>query len=180
MGILIGISGCSGSGKSTFAKALMDKLGDKKLAFINSDVFFKEPKPKMISPLSGEVYDDYNSPETLDIVKMMAEVENQLSKNEVVLCEGVLLFCFEEFRKKADTLIYIDANIETRLARRLTRNTNWGMDFRDVLEYYMESARFSEKKNTDASKMFSDILVNSEHDFSKSVLIIEAYIRSLI
>lgn len=179
MSILIGISGCSGSGKSTFAKKITEKLTDKRVQIITSDTYFKNPKPKIISPLNGKSYDDFNSPETLDIDKMMLEIKKVLDENDIVIVEGVLVFCFEKFRKCADLKIFIDAGIEARISRRLVRNTRvYGMNFDDELDFYMNSARFSEKKHTEPSKIYADIIINGESDFKKSFEIIETYIRS--
>lgn len=177
MGILIGISGCSASGKSTFAKVLAERLTDKKVMVINSDAFFRNPLPRMISPANGNCYDDFNSPETLDIYKMMTEVGANLAENDIIIVEGVLILCFEEFRQRAALTVFVDANIETRLSRRLVRNTRvYGMNFDDVLEYYLNAARFSEQKHTGPSKMYADIVINGERDFIKPIEVLLAYI----
>ncbi|HAN21734.1 MAG: hypothetical protein A2Y15_00475 [Clostridiales bacterium GWF2_36_10] len=181
MSLLIGISGCSACGKSTFTKILAEKLTDIKVRVINSDTFFINPKPKMVSPLNGKLYDDFNSPETLNINEMMLEVDKALGENDIVIVEGVLIYCFKEFRSKADLKIFIDANIEARISRRLVRNTRvYGMNFDDVLEFYMNSARFSEKKNTELSKIYADIIINGEGDFEKPVQVITEYIKTLV
>ena len=131
----------------------------------------------MVSPYSKKIYEDFNAPETLDIKSMMGEIEKSLIEYDIVIAEGVLIFCFEEFRAKSDLLVYIDTNIEVRFSRRLIRNTkSFGMNFEYVLDYYIEAARFSEQKHTGPSKIFADITINGERDFTKPVDIVSKYI----
>ena len=181
MGVLVGVSGCSGSGKSTFAKELAERLDDKKVSIITSDTFFKSPKPKMVSPANGKVYDDFNTPENLDMSKMLPAIKQALVENDIVIAEGILLFCFKEFLLQADLTVFIDAGIETRLSRRLVRNTRvYGLDFDEVLDYYMNAARFSERRNTGSSRINADIIVDGEKNFDKPLAVIEAYLRSAL
>lgn len=177
----IGISGCSASGKSTFSKLLKQKLENKKVYLIQADTFFFKELPKTVSPLNGKVYDDFNSVDTLDYKSLIAEIKNASSTNDIVIVEGVLIFCFKEIRELMNILLYIDAPIEIRMGRRLKRNTQeYGMKFDDVLDYYINAARYSEKKNTEASKIYADIIVNGEQDFIKPLEIVSSYIKSKI
>ncbi len=178
MGIIVGISGCSGSGKSTFANRLSARFEDKKVATITSDKYFRDPKPRMISPANGKEYEDFNTADNLRIRHLLADINNQKDDFDIVLVEGILLFCFPDFLKTADLKIFVQANIETRLSRRLLRNTReYGLDFDEVLDYYMNAARFSEAKNTAQTMIHADIIINGERDFALSLDIIEAYLR---
>lgn len=177
--MLIGISGCSASGKSTLAGLLAGKLSELRVCTVSGDAFFRDPKPVRANPYTGALYEDFNSPATLDMEAMIEHIDKNPSGSDIIIAEGVLLFCFPEFRRKADLLIYVDAGIEVRMARRLIRNTReYGMDFDGVLDYYLNAARFSEKSHTEPSKMFAHITVNAELDLEKPAEVIAAYIKS--
>lgn len=163
MAVFIGISGGSGSGKSTFAGELQALLPGSRT--VCSDRFFKDPLPTMISPLDGQAYPDYNHPDSVDRAAFAAELERLSKEPGFVLVEGAYIFCIPEILEKLDYRIYIDAAIETRFFRRIRRNLQKGQDLDFIGGYYLKCARFREKEYSLPSRSLADLTVDNEYGF---------------
>jgi len=161
--IIIGVSGGSGSGKSTFAAALCEKL-DGALC-ICSDRYFRKELPKMISPLDGKEYPDWNHPESIESEQMRQDILAACESGEYryIVAEGAYVFCIEPLRALMDLKIWVDASIEMRIFRRIARNVvTKGQSVEFIGGYYLNCARYREREYSLPSAAFADIRVPNE------------------
>jgi uridine kinase len=177
--LVIDVSGPSGSGKSTLCKRLLSEFKDN--SYIELDRFYKNILPKVISPINGREYDDWNQPDSIDEEKVFAALKEAKSSGyKYIIVDGAFLFCFPRLLEETDVKIYTDASIETRFYRRIKRNLGWGnLTLDDIAEYYLNCARFSEKKYSVASKKYADIVINTEYDFENQLSILIKKIRDI-
>lgn len=101
---IIGIAGGSGSGKSTLAGLLKDALMDLNVGIISTDGFSRPQLPRMISPVSGKEYEDWNSPESLDYDRLHQVIQDKIftAGHDVLIVEGMSVLYFPEIRKILD------------------------------------------------------------------------------
>ncbi len=178
--LVLGIAGGSGSGKSTFAAALVERLQPLKTAVISTDGFFKRPLPTMVSPVSGKTYDDWNSPDAIDIDRLMASVDGLISGDaDVVIIEGLSVFCFDALLRLMHLKVFIDLPSDERMYRRIKRNMQmWGISMEEVADYYLEAAKFAEEQHFLPTRVKADIIVNGYADYDKPLALIAAWVKA--
>ncbi len=177
------IGGMSASGKSTLAGTLAEKLNnlDISTAIIGGDKFFRDELPVMTSPISGRQFDDCNSPDSIDSDALYHSVRDMLSQAvDIVIVEGISVLCFDNIRKLADTVVYVDASVETRLYRRIRRNLEWGSSLHEIGDYYVESARFGEMRNFEYTRAYASVIINGDRPTEEVVDMLTAYLKSKI
>lgn len=178
---VIAIAGCSASGKSTLAQKLLDDLSDLSVIHLSTDRFFKRPLPKMISPLSGEEYDDYNCAESLDFESYLAAAREAVedSSLDLVILEGLTVLLFPEIYQMADLKIYIDLDPEIRMYRRIVRNMQNGRGtMEEIADFYLNSAKYSETKDLKPTKLQADLVLNGHNFLGTALTILEETIRA--
>lgn len=178
--MIIGIAGGSGSGKSTFTNRLVEQIRPIQVHSISTDRFFKSELPKMISPSSGKEYDNWNSPDSIDFERLLETVQGHRSENmeqTVVIVEGLSVLYFPELRDMFDLSIFIELDSDERMYRRIKRNMRmWNISMEEVADYYLESAKFEEKKFFLPTKQYADFIINGSSDFRKQISVISSWI----
>ena len=97
----------------------------------------------------------------------------------MILVEGSSVLYFEELRKQFDLKIFLDLDSDERMYRRIKRNmAMWNASMEEVADYYLESAKFSEKKNYLDTKMYADLVLNGRSDHELSTDMIQAWVSS--
>ena len=168
--MIIAIAGASGSGKSTLAAALAERFGreGKRVLSVSSDKYFKKDLPRMISPSDGKEYPDWNHPDSFDAGAMLRDLETARDSGDwdVILFEGVTVFCHPALRDLADARIWVDASIETRIARRIARNVvTKGQTVEFIADYYLRCARVREREFAVPSRVYADLTVENDYGF---------------
>lgn len=180
--IVIGVAGGSGSGKSTFVGQLQKALSPLQVCSISTDQFFRMPLPTMVSPSTSRVYEDWNSPDSIDKDSLLETLTAQISAesgNDVILVEGLSVLFFEDLLKLMDLKIFIELDSDERMYRRIKRNMKmWGVSMEEVADYYLESAKYAEEKNFLPTKIKADLIINGNHNFEKTIGIIRAWIQT--
>ena len=163
---VIGISGPSGSGKSTLSAALADLLP--RTVVVNADKYYKKELPVITSPLDGKDYPDWNHPTSIDAAGMCAELDSLCERDDIdfIIADGAFIFCIDEVRQRLDYKIFVWAEIETRIYRRICRNiTLKGQTPEFIGGYYLACVRYREAEYSVPSRKWADIEVNNERDF---------------
>lgn len=175
---IIGICGPSGSGKSTIADELAEQLG---AHVIHLDRYFKNELPLICSPDDNQYYPDWNSPESINLDEVLARLreEQQNGTSEWVIVEGMLLFCIKSLYELLDIKIFVSANIETCLYRRIVRNINMFKQSPEYIgEYYLKCARHREAVYCLPFANQADYIIDNDISYSDQLKQIQLILQS--
>jgi len=180
--IIIGIAGGSACGKNRIVTALSETLSRSilKIKILCMDAYFKKPLPKCIAPFSGREYDDYNHPESVDIKGLLADIKLFLESKEfdVIIIEGLLVLQDNDLRKLLDLKVFVDADADERIVRRLRRNMRKrGLSFDEIADYYLDSVRFRHQEFVQLSKWYADIIMNGSQWSNTAIELLANWIK---
>ena len=166
--LIIGIAGGSGCGKSTLSNMLQERLSDYNVFTIHMDWYYIDKKPMVISPITQCSDEDFNHPDSVDYEKPLSQIRTlQLEKtHDIIIVEGAFLYCYDELRSLFDLKIFIDLDADTRMYRRIKRNTKnfteqdgiKSVDYQ--FDYYLNFAKFQEQKYALPTKVYADIILS--------------------
>lgn len=178
--VLLGVAGGSGSGKTTVARALVDAVGEGRLASLAQDAYYHDVD------WSRHRLSEYNfdHPTAIDLdlfVRHLADLKAGLpievpvydfvthrrraesvlvEPRPVVVIDGILLLSEPSIRELLDLRIYVDTDSDMRLLRRLRRDTTErGRSIESVLRQYEEQVRPMHLEFVEPSKRWADVIV---------------------
>ena len=152
--LIIGIAGGTGSGKSTVARRVAEALTEETVAFIDMDAYYKNfahlsmPERKRVN---------WDHPDAFDVDLLVDHLGR--------LCEGGPIekptYDFvQHVRSLCDVKVYVDADADVRLIRRLRRDiAQRGRPFDEILEQYLSTVRPMHLQFVEPSKRYADIIV---------------------
>ncbi|WP_142414493.1 uridine kinase [Hathewaya massiliensis] len=179
--LVIGITGGSGSGKSTIAKEICKRFGEDSLSTLEMDCYYKNQ-----SNLSFEDrrLTNYDHPDAFDmdlliqhIVELMNgksvekplydfEIHNRKSETilvqpkKIIIVEGILVLLESRLRELLDIKIYVDTDADVRFIRRLVRDINErGRTIESVIDQYLGVVRPMHMQFTESTKRYADIII---------------------
>ena len=179
--LVVAIAGGTGSGKTSVSTRIRKEIGEEHIAYISHDSYYKD-----ITHLSIEEREknNFDHPDSLDTPLLVNDLQQLRLGNSievpmydfnthsrmktkevieprpVVLVEGILIFTEPELRKLFDIKIFVDAEADIRLIRRLQRDfTERGRDGKSVIRQYLSTVRPMHIEFVEPSKRFADIIV---------------------
>ena len=179
--LIIGIAGGTGSGKTTVSNAIMERVGRERIAWLQQDQYYRDQTDK---PFEERTRVNYDHPDSLE-TELMVEHLKRLKAGEavetpvydfaadtrtretlrvepraVILVEGILIFADPELRRLFDVKIFVDADADLRLIRRLHRDmAERGRSFESVIRQYQETVRPMHLEFVEPSKRYADVIV---------------------
>jgi uridine kinase len=199
---IIGITGGSGSGKTSFIKEMRKRFENDELCIISQDDYYF-PRDQQITDQNG--YKNFDLPGSIDADSFARELK-MLSKGEsvsrleytfnnekaepemltfksapVILVEGLFVFHFEAIRDQMDLRIYIHADDVRKLKRRILRDRlerNYPLE--DVLYRYEAHVLPAYRKYIEPYKESSDIIIINNDHFQYGLETMEAFIHKKI
>jgi len=161
---VIGIAGGSASGKSTFSDKLETALTDLSVLVFHMDHYFKPPehRPFVKSPVKNVFYMDDNHPQTLDLLKLRQDLHSAIEKMEaeIIIIEGLLVLADEDIYNVLDFKLFVECRPDERIVRRLKRNMEWGLNFDEISNVYLDMVRFRHDEYVEPSKWKADLILN--------------------
>lgn len=179
--LVIGIVGGSGSGKSTVARNLASALSAASVAFIDMDGYYRNFADYSLEERRRMNWDH---PDAFDwdlLVEQLSDLAagREIAKPEydfvtharrpervpvppaqVVVVDGILLFVDERVRDLCDVKVFVDADADVRLIRRIKRDMNKrGRPLEEVLEQYLTTVQPMHLQFVEPSKRYADVIV---------------------
>ena len=200
--IFIGITGGTGSGKSTIAKEIYRQFGEDCIAMIEQDSYYKDQ-----SHLSMEdrVKTNYDHPNAFDNNLLVSHLESLLNGHsiqkpsydfsihnriedttkvepkEIVIVEGILILEDPRIRELLDIKIYVDTDADVRILRRLVRDINErGRTMESVINQYLNVVKPMHNQFTEPTKKFADIIIPEGGHNKVAIDIIVAKIKEVL
>lgn len=196
---IIGITGGSGSGKTTFIKELISSFTPTDICIISQDDYYKPKDEQVKDQLGIENFDlprSINSSELVtDIIKLIAgeEVEREeytfnnvdaepktlvFRPAPVIIVEGLFVFHFKEIRKLLDLKVFIHAKENLKVIRRIKRDRlerNYPLD--DVLYRYEKHVMPTFEQYVAPYMDKADIIVNNNSNFDQGLEVVKSFLK---
>lgn len=179
--VTIGVAGGTAAGKSTVAKAIIERAGADRIAIIPHDAYYRDLRQLPRAQREIINFDHPNSLETslmihhleqlkqgkaVDIpvydftVHARTEQTRRVEPQPVILVEGILIFAEPQLRDMLDVKIFVDADPDIRFIRRLKRDVaERGRSVESVIEQYMMTVRPMHMKFVEPSKRYADVII---------------------
>ncbi len=126
-GLVVVVSGCSGSGKTSLAEALAAQFG--RSIMLSQDAFYVRDAPS----------DAWESPSSFDWDALVAEVQRCAAVYRVVVVEGFCVLSDERVAALSDVVVRIECPMELALQRRLARDREAGPNDPANSRHYFET-----------------------------------------
>lgn len=181
---LVGIVGGSGSGKTSVAVELVRRVRRRGAQALLLDMDAYYAPQGVIQERFGSKPVNWDHPHAFDLELMAAHLkalhageairkprydftlsdrigwEDPMQPGEVVILEGLLLFALKELREQLDVKVFVDADADIRLLRRIRRDTaERGRTLEKVMEQYEQSVRPMHLEFVEPSKRWADLIV---------------------
>ncbi|MCH7513305.1 MAG: hypothetical protein IH947_05090 [Bacteroidetes bacterium] len=109
MGLVVGIGGVSRAGKSTLSKRLKNRLPGIRIIILDMDDFvFPENEMPRINDEP-----DWETPESIDYTKLSGRINETKAEYDLVIVEGILIFCDESLNSLIDKKLFLKENEKT-------------------------------------------------------------------
>ncbi len=179
--LIIGIAGGTGSGKSTVARKVAESLPDSSVAFLEMDAYYRDFRHLSLSQLQRVNWDH---PDAFDVALLTAhlgalgrseavdmpvyefsthsrsERTRRIESADVVVVDGILLLSDENVRDLCDVKVFVDADPDIRLIRRIRRDMCVrGRTLESVLEQYLTTVQPMHLQFVEPSKRYADVIV---------------------
>ena len=180
--VIIGIAGGTGSGKSTFTNRLKREFGDE-VAVIYHDSYYKAQDDITLEERRKLNYDHPDSLETDLLVEHLKQLKagkaidcpvydysqyNRSGKTirteprRIILVEGILLFTDARVRDLIDIKIFVEADADERILRRIVRDVKErGRDLDNIVSQYLSTVKPMHYLYVEPTKARADIIINS-------------------
>jgi uridine kinase len=179
--LVIGIAGGSGSGKTTVANVILQRVGAHRIAYLPHDAYYRE---LIHLPPVQRAQINFDHPDSLESELLMWHIL-QLKKwqsielpvydfttdsrtsqtipvepQRVILVEGILIFSERSLRELFDVKIFVDTDADLRFIRRLQRDiTERGRTAEMVIKQYLSTVRPMHLEFVEPSKRYADVII---------------------
>ncbi len=202
MPLVIGIAGGSGSGKTTVAQQILQRVGEDRIAFLQHDSYYKD-----LSHLSPEqrARVNFDHPDSLETDLLVRHIQ-MLKRGEAVqvpvydftthtrrpetirveprgliLVEGILVFVEKALRDLFDLKIFVDTDADIRFIRRLQRDIRErGRTMESVIQQYLSTVRPMHLEFVEPSKRYADVIIPEGGYNTPALDMVVAHLEALL
>ncbi len=179
--LIIGIAGGSGSGKSTVARRVAESLTTSSVAFLDMDAYYRNFAHL---PMEERRRVNWDHPDALDMDLLAAHLKRlaacepidkpvydfiaharapetvAVAPADVIVIDGILLFVDERIRALCDVKVFVDADADVRLIRRIRRDmASRGRPLQEILDQYLSTVQPMHLQFVEPSKRYADVIV---------------------
>ena len=202
MTVLIGIAGGTGSGKTSFAVKIRDRVGEDRCVLIAQDAYYKDGSTLSAAAQAAINYDHPDAFDTSLLVQDLRDLRSgrpvphltydhasyarrvlpdPVKPRQVVILEGILVLAEEPLRRLMDIKLFIDADSDVRILRRLQRDIQErGRNFESVQRQYLDSVRPMHLEFVEPSKRYADLIVPEGAENEVALEAVVARVRAML
>lgn len=179
--IIIGVTGGSGSGKSSVSNKILEQFGEPSVMLLQQDYYYKDQSHLTFSE---RLKTNYDHPLAFDTELFISHIHALLAgqaidkpvydyakhtrskevihqePRDVIIIEGILILEDKRLRELMDIKVYVDTDDDIRLARRIQRDViERGRSVNSVIEQYTTVVKPMFHQFIEPTKRYADIIV---------------------
>lgn len=192
--LFIGLAGGSGSGKTTIAEEVMDRL-EGEVALVHHDAYYRNRKDLSFEERTKLNYDHPDSLETELLIEHLSRLRSgeaieqpvydfsqhlrspktvRIAPRQVVIVEGILVLSEPRVRAELDLKIFVDTDPDVRLARRLERDIEErGRSVSSVITQFFATVRPMHIEFVDPSRRYADLIIPEGYNAAAVAAVVE-------
>lgn len=200
--IIIGVTGGSGSGKTSVSRAIFDQLHGHSLMMLQEDSYYKSQDD---IPFEERTKVNYDHPNAFDTDLLIEQLEDLLNwktieipvydyaahtrskevvvqePREVIIVEGILMLNDARLRDLMDIKIFVDTDDDIRIIRRIQRDIEErGRTLQSVIDQYLETVKPMYHQFIEPSKRYADIIVPEGGENQVAIDLLVTKVRDII
>ncbi|WP_299024501.1 uridine kinase [uncultured Thermanaerothrix sp.] len=179
--LVIGIAGGSGSGKTTVANVILERVGRDRIAYLPHDAYYRDLAALPPNQRAEVNFDHPDSLETSLLIEHIQRLKQwqpidlpvydftthtrtsrtiRVEPKRVIIVEGILIFAEPALRALFDVKIFVDTDPDIRFIRRLQRDiTERGRTTESVIKQYLSTVRPMHLDFVEPSKRYADVII---------------------
>lgn len=199
---IVGITGGSASGKTSFLKGVLSAFSDDQICLISQDNYYLS---RDIIPVDDQGIHNFDLPETIDH-HLYAQHIGQLRDGQVItqkeytfnnpavvpriltfnpapiiVVEGIFVFHFRELADQMDLKIFIDAKNSIKLERRVKRDAEErGYDLDDVMYRWKYHVKPTYRQFIKPYRAEADIVIPNNNHYQKGLDVVIAFLKTKV
>jgi len=200
--IAVAVAGGTGSGKTTVAQEILQRVGAEHVAYIPHDAYYRDLS-HLPPHLRAQV--NFDHPDALETDLLIEHVRalkagqaveipvydftthtrtrrtRRVEPAPVILVEGILVLTEPRLRELFDAKLYVDTDSDVRFIRRLRRDIGErGRTVEAVCEQYLSTVRPMHLEFVEPSKRYADVIIPEGGFNEVAIEMVAARIRSLM
>ena len=179
--LIIGIAGGTGSGKTTVVNQILNELPNEEVGVISQDSYYNDTSHLTLRERDNINFDHPRSIDFELLIKQLKELKKGNPVNQpvysfvthnrtkdtilthprkVMIVEGILILTHQDIRDMFDIKIFVHADSDERLIRRLKRDmAERGRDIDEVLLRYQTTLKPMHEQFIEPMKEYADIII---------------------
>lgn len=200
--VIIGVTGGSGSGKTTVSRAIFEQLHGHSLLMLQEDSYYNDQSDMPFEERIKTNYDHPNAFDTKLLVKQLkdlldwktiekpiydytehtrsSEVE-KVEPKEVIILEGILVLNDPALRDLMDIKIFVDTDDDIRIIRRIQRDIEErGRSLQSVIDQYKSTVKPMYHQFIEPTKRYADIIVPEGGENQVAIDLLVTKVRDIL
>ena len=200
--LIIGITGGTGSGKSSIAMKILDVVGINNVAVLEQDCYYKDQSDLKMEDRIKTNYDHPMAFDTDLLVEHLKQLKNgkkiekpqydftihnrrndtvKIECRKVIMVEGILVLESKELRELMDIKIFVDTDADVRIIRRILRDIDErGRTLEAVVKQYLELVKPAHENFIEPTKKFADIIIPEGGNNKVAIDIVVTKLKSIL
>ena len=200
--IIIGVTGGSGSGKTTVSKAIYNQLHGQAIQIITQDTYYNDQADMTMAERKAVNYDHPLAFDTDLLIKQLTDLRNNkaiempvydytqytrsaetihVEPQDVIILEGILILDDERLRKLMDIKVYVDTDDDIRIIRRIKRDmAERGRTLDSVINQYLATVKPMYHQFVEPTKRYADIIVPEGGENRVAIDILTTKVRDIL
>ncbi|MEJ5198446.1 MAG: uridine kinase [Anaerolineae bacterium] len=200
--ITIGVAGGTGSGKTTVALKILERVGFDRIAYLPHDAYYRDASNL---PPAERSQLNFDHPDALDndlLIQHLRQLQaghaveipvydfkthtrlaetRRVDPQPVILVEGILIFADKRLRDLMDVKIFVDTDADLRFIRRLQRDMEErGRTPESVINQYLRTVRPMHLEFVEPSKRYADVIIPEGGFNEVAIDMVAARLRALV
>ncbi|WP_336771247.1 uridine kinase [Paenibacillus sp. MMO-58] len=180
--LIIGIAGGTGSGKTSVARSVIERLGEDKVTFISQDNYYKDHPHLSFAEREGLNYDHplvFDNELLIEHLKQLKSGQTAeapvydfanhsrfkdktvaLKPCKIIVIEGLHVLSDEDLRAMLDIKVFVDTDPDVRILRRVLRDIEErGRSIQSIHDQYLKTVKPMHEAFIEPSKKYADIII---------------------